>query len=235
MSYRPFKGVPCAYHLHYHFCFQTKFSRPRFSLPQAEEQLAASLQSICSHSKYHVLGHGVEKDRLYCLISLRPDDVVSMVARTLKSNLAREFNLQVADVKGETKDRSLWSIGYYVGSVGKASKKAAERYINNQGEHHGIRDKESQEIMRWINPQPPALRAAHVTVDLSYNVVLVTSARAEVFDQHIAPGLFNAMIDLSESNGFYIERMSLLYDHIHALIKMTPSLSIRDCVQDMMN
>ena len=149
-----------------------------------------------------------------------------MVARTLKSNLAREFNLQDANI-GDDKDRSLWSIGYYVGSVGKASKKAAERYINDQGEHHGIRNKGSREIMRWINPQRPGLGAAHVTFDLSYHVVLVTSARADVFDEHIAPGLFEAMRDISAAKGFYIERMSLLYDHIHALVKTTPSLSIR--------
>jgi len=102
MSYSPFNGVPCAYHLHYHFCFQTKFSRPRFSLPAAEARLAASLNSICNNKKYHLLGHNVERDKLYCLISLRPDDVVSVIARTLKSNLAREFNLQAANPKGNT-------------------------------------------------------------------------------------------------------------------------------------
>jgi putative transposase len=235
MSYSPFNGVPCAYHLHYHFCFQTKFSRPRFSLPAAEERPAASLESICNNKKYHLLGQSVERDKLYCLISLRPDDVVSAVARTLKSNLAREFNLQAANPKGNTTDSALWSIGYYVGSLGKASKKAAERYINNQGEHHGIRDKQSRESMRWVNPQPPVLRAAHVTFDLTYHVVLVTSKRTDVFDEHIAPDLFNAMIRVSAAKGFYIERMSLLYDHIHALVKLTPSLSIRDCVQDVMN
>jgi len=29
--------------------------------------------------------------------------------------------------------------------------------------------------------------------------------------------------------------MSLLYDHIHLLVKTTPSLSIRSCVEDVMN
>jgi REP element-mobilizing transposase RayT len=115
MTYQPFTGVPCAYQLHYHFCFQTKFSRSRFSHPGARDHLAASLESICNHSKYHLLGRSVEEDRLYCLVSLRADDIVSMVARPLKSNLAREFNLQFP---ADTKDRSLWSIGYYVGRLG---------------------------------------------------------------------------------------------------------------------
>jgi REP element-mobilizing transposase RayT len=230
MEYRPFTGVPCAYHLHYHFCFQTKFNRPRFLAPAAGEVLASSLESVCDHSKFHLLGHSIESDRIYCLVSLRPDDVVSSVARTLKTNLAREFNL-----KTRAEDRTLWSIGYYVGSVGKASKASAQQYIDNQGEHHGIRSKESRELLRWLNPEPSKLRAQHATFDLSYHVVLVTSGRTEVFDEYIAPNLFAAMTSVSERGGFYIERMSLLHDHIHALVKMTPSHSIQSCVEDMMN
>jgi putative transposase len=230
MDYSPFTGVPCAYQLHYHFCFQTKFNKPRFAAQPSREQLAASLESICDHNKYHLLGHSIEDDRLYCLISLKPDDIVRAAARTLKSNLAREFNL-VEPAKGS----ALWSIGYYVGSVGKASKKSAQHYIDSQGEHHGIRDKNSREIMRWVNPEPPELRAAHVTFDLTYHLVLVTSARVDLFDEYVAPGLFQAMRDISGAKGFYIERMSLLYDHIHLLVKITPSLAIRGCVEDLMN
>ena len=89
--------------------------------------------------------------------------------------------------------------------------------------------------MPWINPEPPDLRAAHVTFDLTYHLVLVTSARADLFGQYIAPSLFQAMGDISGAKGFYIERMSLLYDHIHALVKITPPLCIRDCVQGLMN
>ena len=145
--------------------------------------------------------------------------------------MAREFNLQFPST---SRDRSVWSIGYYVGSVGKASKISAQRYIDNQGKHHGIRDLASREVMRWSNPHAPRLRAAHATFELSYHVVLVTTARISVFDQYIAPKLFNAMVAISETEGFYIERASLLYDHIHMLIKLTPSLSVRACIQEMM-
>jgi putative transposase len=230
-----FDGVRCAYHLHYHFCFQTKFNRQRFATQPVKDCLAQSLQSVCSYNNYHLLGHSIEDDRLYCLISLKPDAVVSTVARTLKSNLARQFNLQMPDFEREPSQGPLWSIGYYVGSVGKASKISTQRYIDSQGEHHGIRDKQSRDTMRWINPEPPNLRAAHVTFDLSYHVVLVTSARTDVFDRQIAPDFFRAMTAVSREKGFYIERMSLLYDHVHALVRATPSLGIRDCVQDMMN
>jgi putative transposase len=165
-------------------------------------------------------------------VSLKADHVVSQVARTLKSNLARRFNL---DLREKDRNHPLWSIGYYAGSVGKASKTSAQRYIDNQGEHHGIRNKTSREIMRWVNPELADLTAEHSTFDLSYHTVLVASKRTDVFDQYIAPQLFKVITEVARANGFYIERMSLLYDHIHLLVKTTPSLSIRSCVEDVMN
>jgi putative transposase len=153
----------------------------------------------------------------------------------VKTNLARQFNQRFPELASSFKDRSLWSIGYYVGSVGKASKKAAQQYIDNQGPHHGVRDKEAIEIMRWVNPKPPNLRAAHATFDLSYHVVLVTTGRREVFDKDIAPEFFEALVKFSEDQGFYIERMSLLSDHMHLLVKLVPSMSIEACVLGLMN
>lgn len=194
-------------------------------------RVSASLESICEINGYHLLGARLEDDKLYCLLSLKPDHVVSTIARTVKGNISREFNLQMPPGG----DRSVWSIGYYVGSRGKASRLSAQKYLDRQGEHHGIRQETVRELMRWINPDGPQLQASHVTFDLSYHVVLATHRRAEVFDDEIAPGHFSCMVDVADTNGFYIERMSLLYDHIHALIKLKPSQAIRDCVEELMN
>jgi len=57
---------------------------------------------------------------------------------------------------------------------------------------------------------------------------------AGVNPQSLATNL-TAIRETFQPGGFYIERMSLLYDHIHALLKITPSLCIRDCVEDLMN
>jgi len=232
MEWRPFKDVPCAYQLHFHFCFQTKSDRSRFSLPATADYLKQGLDLICERNHYHRLGHNVQNDRLYCLLSLKPEHTVSTVAGVVKSNLAREFNLRFGN---RDKTEPLWSIGYYVRSVGKASRKATEQYIRDQGEHHGIRKEQVREIMRWVNPEPHGLRSAHVTFDISYHLVLVTSARAQVFDQYNAADFFRAMAGFADAGGLYIERMSLLDDHIHLLIRTTPSVAIRDRVEDLMN
>jgi len=148
MDYRPFKRLPSTYQLHYHFCFQTKFDRAVFASWEHEEFLAEALRSICERNHYHLLDHKSELDKLFCLLSLRPEYNISDVARIVKTNLAREFNQRFAELATTFKDRALWSIGYYVGSVGKASKKVARQYIDHQGQHHGVPDKESIEVMR---------------------------------------------------------------------------------------
>jgi len=235
MDYQPFKDAHCAYSLHYHFCFQTKFNRPIFTTQQNVETLSSSLIAICDNKDYHLLEHRIEANKLFCLVSLRPDHIIAEVCRVLKGNLSREFNLQFPELANSFKDRALWAQGYYVRSIGKASRKAAQQYIDNQGEHHGIRNKQAVEIMRWVNPKPYNLRAAHADFDLSYHLVLVATGRKDIFDEYVAPALFQQLASYSESEGFYIERMSLLSDHAHLLVKTTPTMSVKACVLGLMN
>jgi len=235
MIYKPFQDIHCAYQLHYHFCFQTKFRRPIFSAPEHAECLAQTLSSICERNNYHLLEQRTDQRMFYCLLSLRPEHTISDVARTSKTNLSREFNTRFAALASSFKQNALWSRGYFVRSVGKASRKAAEMYIHNQAEHHGTRSEKSIEITRWINLQQPNLSVLHATFDLSYHVVLVTAGRRDVFDEDIAPALFKTVAEHAEEGGFYVERMSLLPDHIHLLIRITPSHRVKECVIAIMN
>jgi putative transposase len=235
MIYKPFQDIHCAYQLHYHFCFQTKFRRPIFSAPEHAECLAQTLSSICERNNYHLLEQRTDQRMFYCLLSLRPEHTISDVARTSKTNLSREFNTRFAALASSFKQNALWSRGYFVRSVGKASRKAAEMYIHNQAEHHGTRSEKTIEITRWINLQQPNLSVLHATFDLSYHVVLVTAGRRDVFDEDIAPALFKTVAEHAEEGGFYVERMSLLPDHIHLLIRITPSHRVKECVIAIMN
>ena len=56
-----------------------------------------------------------------------------------------------------------------------------------------------------------------------------------MFDEQIAPGLFETLRLVSVTRGFHIERMSLMYDHVHMLLKLTPTLGIKECVLELMN
>ena len=123
-----------------------------------------------------------------------------------------------------------------VASAKRAARRLSSILItNNQAEHHGIRNKQTAEIMRWVNPKPCSLQAAHADFDLSYHLVLVTSRRKDVFDEVIAPGLFRRLADYGEAEGFHLERMSLLPDHTHLLVKITPSANIKTSVLGLMN
>jgi putative transposase len=70
---------------------------------------------------------------------------------------------------------------------------------------------------------------------LDYHVVLATEYRKPLFDEAIAPGLFNYILTVGEKHGFLVDRIGLLPDHMHLIIQAVPNLSIQDCVLAIMN
>ena len=235
MKTQTFKNLPSAYTLHYHLVCQTKFNRKVFQDQSVLRVLNDGLSQVCERKKYHLIGSHTEPDKLYTLMSLRPDHDIAKMTNAIKANTARSLNHEFPELAASLKDRSLWAIGYFVRSIGKASRPAAQSYIDNQAIHHGLRSKRVAEIMRWVNPQTCTLRATHADFDLSYHVVIVSARRAEVFDAEIAPRLFSRIAAYASSEGFYLERASLQADHLHILLKTTPTIGISTCVEGLMN
>jgi len=68
-----------------------------------------------------------------------------------------------------------------------------------------------------------------------YHLVLVTDFRIPIFDEVIAPKLFDYVIAIGEKRGFAVDRVTVLPDHVHLLIEAVPSLTIGDCALSLMN
>jgi len=65
--------------------------------------------------------------------------------------------------------------------------------------------------------------------------MLVTKFRVPLFDEAIAPGLFEYVLSVGRKHGFAVDRMSLLPDHMHLLIQAITGLSIYECALAVMN
>jgi putative transposase len=84
-------------------------------------------------TKYRRKVFATDKDHIHLLVSIAPRMAISDAVRILKSNTARmmvkkfPFIKQVYD--GEM---NLWSIGYFVSTVG-ANEKTIQAYIEHQG------------------------------------------------------------------------------------------------------
>jgi putative transposase len=61
---------------------------------------------------------------------------------------------------------------------------------------------------------------------LQYHLVLVTDSRVPIFDDAIAPRLFDYLIAIGNKRGFALDRLSVLPDHIHLVVEALPSLSV---------
>jgi len=102
--------------------------------------------------------------------------------------------------------------------------------------HHGYRGAWTQRL-RFKNPEfkSPAFKPAHCVCMLNYHVVLATERRAQVFDEVIAPRLFDYILTIGAKRGFAVDRVSVLPDHVHLLIEALPNVSIYDCALGLMN
>jgi putative transposase len=125
---------------------------------------------------------------------------------------------------------TLWARGYYARSSGTVDVETVRNYVDNQVSHHGYRGTWT-EGLRFKNPDftSPAFNLAHCLTTLQYHLVFVTDFRVPIFDEVIAPRLFEYVVAVGHKRGFAVERMTVLPDHVHLVIEALPSLSMDEC------
>src|SRR5262249_51929835 len=113
--------------------------------------------------------------------------------------------------------------------------KAVRRYLDQQAEHHGYSKRALPPVFRYSARQPIALTAAHATFELTHHLVLATEHRRGVFTAGIGAELGSYWLKVAAKHGFAIERISVLPDHVHLLVRTVPRLSIEACALALMN
>ena len=97
MHLEPLASLHWAYQLHYYLCFRTHRRRPSLASEAQKEFFVDTLVKIAELSDYHVLQSKAYPDHVRCLISLRPEQSIADVIKTIKTNSAREYNIRFAD------------------------------------------------------------------------------------------------------------------------------------------
>ena len=225
------KALEAAYQLHFYFCFKTHYLQPLLALPSTQSLMRNVLQDVCDREQYHLLETDISDDHLRLLLSLQPTQTVAHTAKMLKGNLDHEFSVAHA---GE-RIRKLFARGYFARSSGKVNLEAARQYVDKQVPHHGYKG-EWTKPLKYRNPafRSPAFPLAHSCCLLNYHVVIATQNRIPIFDEIIAPGLFECCVAVSEEHSFAIERMGLLPDHLHLIVETKSDVAIEDCVRGLM-
>lgn len=229
MFLEPFTELHWAYQLHHYICFRTRWRHEVFGDINREISLSRLLAEVCRNHGYHLLQHKVYLDHLRCLLSLKPDQSISLVTNKLKSNTSRElcveFGLQAP----------LWATGYLARSVGRVRIHAVKKSIAHQAEHHGYSARVSPPVFRYRSPRPASLRGTHAVFDLSYHLVFATRYRRSVFGSRLGSELVNYWLKVAEKKGFALDQASVLPDHVHLLIRLKPKTTINECALSLMN
>lgn len=229
MQLEPLNTISWAYQLHYYLCFRTRRSKSIFITPEHIEALEAALHEICERHEYHLLQSKVYPDHLRCLLSLRPAQAISKVIQTIKANSARIFGVQFALAP------PLWGRGYLARSVGRVRIGVVKEYISRQSEHHGYDNRVHPPVSRYSDEETVELSAQHGTFDLNHHLVFATRRRRGVFDSALGESLIQYWLRVASARGFAIDRVTIVPDHTHLLVRIAPKMSIEECARSLLN
>jgi putative transposase len=90
-------------------------------------------------------------------------------------------------------------------------------------------------VYRYRAEQPVELSAAHSCFDLSHHLVVSTRLRRAVFDSVVGHQLGEYWWKVSAKYGFALERITILPDHAHLLVKTAPKFNLASSVLALMN
>jgi putative transposase len=76
---------------------------------------------------------------------------------------------------------------------------------------------------------------AHASFDLKHHLVLATKFRRGIFDSRVGQALVNYWIKVAGKRGFALDQATVLPDHVHMVVRITPKMSIEECTLSLMN
>jgi len=227
MFLTPYTRLRWAYQLHYHLCFRTHRRRPFFS--SRKQLLAKTLDSLCGVHGYHGLSLKIRPTDVQLVLSLRPDDRISTVLKRLKGEgsqvICKEWGVRPP----------LWARGYLARSTGRATTRAVKAYLERQTEHHGYNDRWLAPVFRFRVAVPKMLAVAHASFELKHHLVFATKFRRGVFDSKLGQALVHYWLRVAAVRRFALDQASVLPDHVHLVVRITPKMSIEECALLLMN
>ena len=129
----------------------------------------------------------------------------------------------------------LWARGYLARSVGRVRIHAVKRYLDTQAEHHGYNTRALPPVFRFRATEPKVLATAHASFDLAHHLALATRFRRGVFDSKTGQALVNYWIKVAAKREFAVDQATILPDHVHLLVRITPKISVEQAALSLMN
>jgi len=121
-----------------HFVFVCKYRSPILHPDLGiDEQMKNIMQEIANEKNFKIIEQGTDTDHMHLLISYDPDtSILSLVKLIKQMSTFRIWRQQDNHLKLEKHlktEKTFWTDGYFVCSIGESSKDAIEKYIQSQG------------------------------------------------------------------------------------------------------
>lgn len=123
------------YLLQYHLIFVCKYRKKLLVSPYITEDIKQLSTEICNKHKVNIKYMEVDKDHIHYMIETRPNINLSDFVRTMKSyttyHIWQKYDNYLS--KQFWNEKTFWTDGYFICSVGNVSEKTLKEYIENQG------------------------------------------------------------------------------------------------------
>lgn len=225
MFLTPYTHLRWAYQLHYHLCFRTHRRLPYIT----DKLFTHTLNSLCATHGYHSLRTKLTLPNAQLILSLRPEHQISDVLKKLKGESSRLLCCELGITA------PLWARGYLARSTGRAKSSAVRKYLETQAEHHGYAHRFLPPVYRYSAAIPKMLTVAHASFDLKHHLVFGTKFRHGIFDSKLGEALVKYWLKVAAKHRFALDQATVVPDHVHLLVRITPKMSIEECALLLMN
>jgi len=125
-------GRHCAFLLHAHLVFVTKYRRMVFEARHLD-RMEQVLRDVCADFETELVEFNGENNHVHLLVSFPPKVAVARLVNSLKGVSSRRLRQEFPDLhRHYWRGARLWSGSYFAGSVGGAPLSVLRRYIEDQ-------------------------------------------------------------------------------------------------------
>ena len=125
-------GRHCAFLMHVHLVFVTKYRHPVFTerhLARMEE----AMRAVCADFEAELVEFNGEANHVHLLVNFPPKVAISKLVNSLKGVSSRRLRQEFPDLgRHYWRAQRLWAGSYFAGSVGGAPLSIVGQYIEQQ-------------------------------------------------------------------------------------------------------
>ena len=121
--------------LQYHIIFVCKYRKKLFLSKCISDDIKSLSKDICDKNNILIKYMETGKDHIHYMIETIPNISISKIVKLIKSYTTYHIwkkNYSLLK-KYYWKDKTFWTNGYFVSSIGNVSEKVLKEYIENQG------------------------------------------------------------------------------------------------------